>query len=387
MKKLIALLLAVGMIFSLAACTSNKKETTATENVVDEETDQSVGEVLEEVVEDADTPATVKIAYVTDLNGDIKDHSFNQYSYQGVTLFCEESGLKCNYYTPAADTDEARRNAIDQAIAEGYGVIVMAGSLFGPVAADAAAANPNVLFLALDVTIDDLDADSCPENLALICYREEQAGYLAGYAVVKGGYTELGFLGGDTVPAVVRYGYGFVQGAEAAAAELDIDNVHINYWYSGSFNTNDEITTKVDNWYVSGTEVIFVCGGSIYLSSIASAEANECKVIGVDVDQSADSECIITSAMKDLSHSVQLALTDAADNNWTWPETYAGTCQYLGAAENGIGLPMESTTIEGFTQEDYDALYAALADGSITVDDSCDPAVHPETSRVTVYWE
>ena len=148
MKKLIALLLAVGMIFSLAACTSNKKETTATENVVDEETDQSVGEVLEEVVEDADTPTTVKIAYVTDLNGDIKDHSFNQYSYQGVTLFCEESGLKCNYYTPAADTDEARRNAIDQAIGAEYGVIVMAGSLFGPVAADAAAANPNLLFLS-----------------------------------------------------------------------------------------------------------------------------------------------------------------------------------------------------------------------------------------------
>lgn len=363
MKKLIALLLAVVLVFSLTAC-GKKKQTEP----------QSVS-------------ANKKIAFITDSESDLKDHSFNQSSYQGVTRFCESNSLKYKYYTAKELTDQGRRAAIDRAIADGYDVIVMAGYVVAPILADAAKANPDVLFLVLDVPVKDLGVKTCPKNLALLCYREEQAGYLAGYAAVKGGYTELGFLGGDAVPAVVRYGYGFVQGADAAAAELKLDDVHINYWYSGSFNTNNEITIKVDNWFVSGTEVIFVCGGGIYQDCLATAEADEGKFIGVDVDQSADSECIITSAMKSLSDSVQTALQAAADNAWVWPKAYAGTCQWLGAAEGGIGLPMESTCIEGFTQEDYDALYAALADGSVVVDDNCDTAVHPKTKHVTVVWE
>ncbi len=365
MKKLIALLLAVVLVFSLTAC-GKKKQT--------EQTTQPV-------------PVNKKIAFVTDSEDDMKDHSFNQSSYQGVTLFCEANDLKYKYYTAEELTEQGRKAAIEQAISDGYHVIVIAGYVVAPIIADLAKANPDVLFLVLDVPAEDLGVKTCPKNLALLCYREEQAGYLAGYAAVKGGYTELGFLGGDDVPAVVRYGHGFVQGADAAAKELKTKDVHINYWYSGSFNTNNEISIKIDNWFVSGTEVIFICGGGIYQDSIASAEANECKLIGVDVDQSEDSECIITSATKSLSDSVQNALQAAAENDWVWPEAYAGTCQWLGAAENGIGLPMESTRIEGFTQEDYDALYAALADGSVVVDATSDPTVHPKTKNVTVVWE
>jgi len=140
-----------------------------------------------------------------------------------------------------------------------------------------------------------------------ILYREEQAGYLAGYAAVMDGYTKLGFLGGMAVPAVVRYGYGYVQGADAAAQKLGLapGSVEIKYWYSGVFAPNDDIKTKMSGWYTEGTEVVFACGGGIYLSATAAADAAGGKVIGVDVDQSAESPTIITSAMKDLTEVSQ----------------------------------------------------------------------------------
>ena len=286
----------------------------------------------------------------------------------------------------AALCNPAREDAINQAIADGYNTIVMAGFLFGPACAASAAQHPDVNFLALDVSAFDLGVDPIPSNVSLIVYKEEQAGYLAGYAAVMAGYTELGYCGGMAVPAVVRYGYGFVQGADAAAEELGVD-VNLKYWYSGVFAPNDEIVSKMDTWYVEGTEVVFACGGAIYQSVVSAAESNEALVIGVDVDQSNISDTIITSAMKALSNSVILALTSCGTNGWAWPEAYAGTCQSLGAAEDCVGLPMETSKLGDFDQAAYDALFAAIVDGTVVIDDTSDAEVHPETAKVVVDWQ
>ena len=283
----------------------------------------------------------------------------------------------------------------------------MAGYLFAPALYTVQEQFPDVQFLALDVgttdmlgaggvdtsaadfNIEDYNiADYVGGNVALITYQEEQAGYLAGYATVKDGYTKLGFLGGIAVPAVVRYGYGFVQGAEAAAEEMGVD-VSMKYWYSGSFTANDDIKARMDSWYADGTEVIFSCGGGIYSSAISAAEAsaNGGKIIGVDVDQSADGEMVITSATKALAHSVELALTDCMNNGWQWTDTYAAKETKLGAADECVALPMETSKFNTFDQAQYDELYAKLLDGSVTVDDNSDPATNPSTTKVTVDWQ
>ena len=230
MKKILALLLAVTMVACLfAGCQNGTTEPTdpATEPTTDVTTEPTTEPATEPVTEPASEDATVpstdgakKVAFVTDV-GNIDDHSFNQYSYEGVTKFCSNAGLECSYYKPAGDTDQDRIDAINQAVKDGYGVVVMAGYLFGPACYTVATEHPEVLFLALDVTEGDLKAESVPSNIALICYQEEQAGYLAGYAAVQEGYKELGFLGGIDVPAVIRYGYGFIMGADKAAQEQD----------------------------------------------------------------------------------------------------------------------------------------------------------------------
>ena len=386
MKKILALVLAVAMVACMfvgcastddTGSTTTAPATTAGDTTPETTTPETTGEPV-------NSDASMKFAFVTDV-GNIDDHSFNQYSYEGVTRFAEANGLESTYYKPAGDTDQDRIDAIQQAVNDGYGVVVMAGYLFGPAVYQVASANPDVLFLALDVTAGDLGADEVPSNIALVCYKEEQSGYLAGYAAVVEGYKELGFLGGMAVPAVVRFGYGFVQGAEQAAADLGVEGVNIKYWYSGSFVATDDIATKMDAWYVEGTEVVFACGGGIYQSCLNAADANDGLMIGVDVDQSSISDRIITSAEKALSNSVVLALTEAMNNGWAWPEAYAGTCQYLGAAEDCVGLPFANSKFSVLTEEQYNELYASLADGTLVVSDAID--VEPAVSNITVDYQ
>ena len=391
MKKLVALLLALAMVACLfAGCASNDKETTTetpTETTTESTTESTATSETTESTDDTvgTVDPSMKVAFVTDV-GNIDDHSFNQYTYEGITTFAEENSVDCTYYKPAEDTDQARIDAINQAIADGYNTVVMAGYLFGPATASCAAEHPEVNFLALDVSAGDLGTDTIPSNVSLIVYKEEQAGYLAGYAAVKAGYTELGFLGGMSVPAVVRYGYGFVQGADAAAVEDNVD-VNIKYWYSGSFGPTDEIAAKMDSWYTEGTEVVFACGGGIYLSCQSAAEANEGLMIGVDVDQSNVSDTIITSAMKALSNSVRMALTAVGTNGLVWPEAYAGTCQSLGAKEDCVGLPMESSKLGDFDEAAYETLFQQIVDGTVTIDDTSDPEKHPTVQKVVVDWQ
>ena len=381
MKKILALVTAACMAMSLAACggapSSSAASSTSTAATTDTAATSDTGTT-------AASTGKTDIAFITD-TGNIDDQSFNQYTWQGVQDFCSANSLNANYYRPTEDSDAARLEQMDNAVTDGAKVVVMAGYLFGAALGEAQTKYPDTQFLALDVGTGDLANPAA--NTALITYKEEQAGYLAGYAAVTDGYKELGFLGGMAVPAVIRYGYGFVQGADAAAKELGVSDVNIKYWYSGSFVANDEIKSKMDGWYSEGTEVVFACGGGICNSCVSAAQAAGGKMIGVDVDQSNLDPCVITSAMKALANSVNVALTDCKDNSWKWSETYAGKETKLGAAEDCVGLPMETSTFTTFTQEQYDKLFAAIVDGSLTIDNSSDTEVTPTVTTVAVDYQ
>ena len=396
MKKILALVMAASMAFSLVACSNDSSASNSGAST-------TTGTTSEAAATESD--AKTDVAFITDV-GNIDDQSFNQYTWQGVQDFCANNSLKANYYRPTEDSDAARLEQVDNAVNDGAKAVVMAGYLFANTLHEAQTKYPDVSFLALDVAVtdmlgaggvdtsaadfnmDDYDLSQyVTSNTALVTYKEEQAGYLAGYAAVTDGYTELGFLGGIAVPAVIRYGYGFVQGANEAAAEMGISDVNIKYWYSGTFSASDEIKTKMDSWYTEGTQVIFACGGQVGNSCAAAAEANNGKMIGVDVDQSNLGDFVITSAMKALANSVNVALTDCMSNDWTWSETYAGVEAKLGAAEDCVGLPMETSKFTKFTQEQYDTMFAEIVDGTLVIDDSSDVNVTPTVTNVTVDYQ
>ncbi len=359
---------------ALTACGGSSASSTSTASSAAASTASSAAEGGEKIV---------KVALTCD-TGTIDDESFNQACWTAVSGYM---GDDCQYYIPEADaSDEDRETMIRQAVNDGADVIVCVGYLYGASLAWAADQYPDVKFIAIDVTQGDIGTDAIPANCYCITFKEEQAGYLAGYAIAKDGKTKLGFLGGMAVPAVIRYGYGFVQGADAAAAELG-QNIEINYFYGGQFYGDANITSRMEGWYSNGTQVVFACGGGIYLSAVAAADAAGGKVIGVDVDQSAESPLIVTSAMKELANSVGVALTALYENNGTWPAAYAGKQTVLGAAQGSVGLPTaaDSWRLSTFTVDEYNALFEKLVSGEIVVSDVTD--TEPAVTNVTVDYQ
>lgn len=366
MKKLIAILLTLCLAMSFVACTQNDGGKQAD---------------------------TYEVALVTDV-GNIDDQSFNQYTWEGTKAWAEANGKTYNYYRPADDSDADRIETIKAAIDKGAKVIVLPGYLFAGALNVVPQDYPDVTFIGIDMTSKETNADypdvaEPAANTVLIAYQEEQSGYLAGYAAVKDGYTKLAYLGGMAVPAVIRYGEGFVQGANAAAVELGKTNeVEIKYWYSGSFSPTDDIKTKTAGWYTEGTEIVFAAGGGILYSAIASAEeTTNGKLIGVDVDQGHINERIVTSAMKALYNSVQIALTAWNDNGGKLPENYAGHGITFGATDDAIGIPTAEASwrFSTFTVAEYEAVLAKIKSGEITI--SNDTANHPEVQINVDYQE
>ena len=331
-----------------------------------------------------------KVALTCD-TGTIDDESFNQACWTAVSGYM---GDDCQYYIPEADaSDEDRETMIRQAVNDGADVIVCVGYLYGASLAWAADQYPDVKFIAVDVTQGDIGTDAIPANCYCITFKEEQAGYLAGYAIAKDGKTKLGFLGGMAVPAVIRYGYGFVQGADAAAQELGT-NIDINYFYGGQFYGDANITSRMEGWYSNGTQVVFACGGGIYTSAVEAALKNNGYVIGVDVDQNyigvngvADGSFaynpFITSAMKGLTEAVNTALADIDAGSWG---DIAGSNGNFGLEDGDyIGLPTDadSWNFESFTTDEYEEVKGKIKSGEITVDNSSDDATKPTVSEFT----
>ena len=392
MKKILALLLALCMVFALAACgqqaapAEKPAEEPAAEAPAAEE--PAAEEPAEEPAAEAEAPM---VAMITDY-GDITDQSFNQTTYEACKAYCEANGLDFTYFKPGSDSDEDRISSIEDAIDEGYNVIVMPGYAFAAAIAKTAPANPDVTFIALDVSEYDLTSaglETLPANLYSAVYQEELCGYMAGVAAVKLGYTKLGFLGGMAVPAVIRYGYGFIQGADAAAKELGAD-VTINYAYGNQFYGDADITAAMDTWYAGGTEIVFACGGGIFTSAAEAAAKVGGKVIGVDVDQAATIDgaygagMTVTSAMKGLAATVNTLLQAVVDGKFV-----GGQVENLGLvseipAENYVQLAGSTQFGEGFTAEDYADLVAAMFKGEITVNNDISITAADNATVVTV---
>ncbi len=401
MKKLIAIMLALVLVLGMAACASTpattepaktdpaKTEPATTEPAADpDETDPAVSEPAAAVtnpddIADEMTSADGKyqVAFITDV-GQLKDKSFNQGTYDGVKLYAANNGKSYKYYQPAGDdqaTDNDRIDAMKLACDNGAEVVVAAGFMQEGALKAAAEAYPNVNFVFIDGYPVGFD------NVAGIAFQEEQSGYLAGYATVMEGYTKLGFMGGGggTNPACQRFGYGFVQGAEAAAAVKGV-KVDVNYsWmYGSTFSASPELQTMAAGWYANGTEVIFACGGSMFASVASAASAEDGKVVGVDVDQSGESTAVITSAMKGLADATVWAVSKHYAGEWA---DIGGKATSLGAKDNAVCLPTATWSLENWSVADYEALYAQIVDGTVTI--SADLVEAPEsTANVTVNY-
>ncbi len=397
MKKVMSLLLVIVLAVGLlSACGTKEKDRNDAGQITDQKDDTGKNDEgkNEPSTGNAGTDGKFEIALITD-KGNIDDKSFNQGSWEGVVAFASANNISHQYYKPEEASDAGYLAAIDLAIQGGAKVVVTPGFLFEVPIYEAQTMYPEVKFILLDGAPHTADYATyeTKSNVASVMYAEEESGYLAGYAAVKDGMKKLGFMGGMAVPAVQAFGYGFLQGAQDAAAELGLADgeVKVTYHYTGNFDENDTNKASAKTMYQEGTEVIFACGGSVGKSVMAAASEAGAKVIGVDVDQRYDSNTVVTSATKGLGASV-IQVLDAIYKTNTW-DTFAGKTTYFNATNNGVGLPTEvigdssANAFDRFTSFDqaaYETVYAKLVNGSvdpvrsITVEDASGVATSDE---------
>ncbi|MBE6026110.1 MAG: BMP family ABC transporter substrate-binding protein [Firmicutes bacterium] len=360
MKKLLALLLCLAMVFTFAACGGGSSEGEGGSEPAAVSFDD-----IDDNCESAD--GTYQIAMVTDV-GQLKDGSFNQFTWNGVKMYAYENDKTYKYYQPAngsAATDDDRIKAMTDACEAGAEVIVTPGFLQATALEAVCPKYPEVQFIFID------GWDMGAPNLLGVSYQEEQAGYLAGYAAVMEGYTKLGFSGGGggSNPACIRYGYGYAQGANAAAEAKGIDvEMRYSWEYGSSFSASDDLQAMLAGWFNAGTEVCFMCGGTMFNSGAAAAEAADAAIIGVDVDQSNQSDAVVTSAMKGLAQSVIVSLGNFYSNG-----LQSGSL-VLGAADDAVGLPVDTWSLQNWTVDEYNELFEKIKSGEIVVDNNSDMA-------------
>ena len=329
-----------------------------------------------------------RVAMVSDY-ADITDQSFNQTCYEACKLFCEANSVDFTYYKPNSDSVPERTAMVEKAVNDGYNIIVLPGFAFAETILDVQDVYPDMIFIASDISEGDFGGTAIGPNVYCCVYREELCGYMAGYAAVKSGYTHLGYLGGMAVPGVTRYGYGFVQGADAAAQELGVDAI-VEYVYGNQFYGDVDITAFMDNWYQGlGVQAVFACGGGIYTSvAEACAKVEGAKVIGVDVEQAPIIDGIygegltLTSATKGLAAAIKNILGETVQGHF---DQFGGRSEVLGLVSedpgvNYVGLATSTQWSDAFTEEDYRFLVKRMLNGTITVSDSIDHM--PETAIV-----
>lgn len=353
----------------------------------------------------------LKMALVTD-SGTLNDHSFNESSYKGLNEFAARVGggtlnastntvdtgaIVTKYYQPANDHFDTtgRLAAMKEAVKWGAKVLVLPGYLFQSAIKRAIddEAFKDVYMLALDCQKSDDDngyaAYEYTNKVTSITYREEQAGFLAGYAAASDGYSTFGFIGGMAVPAVIRYGSGYVQGIAAAFKDLGkTEAAKVNYYYAGAFAATAEATANAKTWYSTGTsDIIFACGGAVYQSVVeASIANNNAAWIGVDVNQHADTSlgtatlsALKTSAMKNLKLSVEVALTDFIDNNCAWGSKFASNVVNVGIQSDMCKLPTPSEDddegcwgFNNFQLASYASVYTKVKNGDYKINGNSD---------------
>lgn len=302
----------------------------------------------------------IEIALITD-EGDINDKSFNQSAWEAVVQFAKETGKKSRYYQPVTFDTAGYTTQIQNAVDNGAKIIVCPGFKFQEALGQAQDQFPDVKFIMIDAipTINDEPVE-INNNVYSALFLEQQPGYLAGYAVVKDGYTKLGFMGGIALPAVINFGYGFVQGALDAAEEMGVQ-IDVKYKYMGTFVESPDIKAEAAAWYNDGTEVIFSCGGAICNSIFAAAEEVDALAIGVDSDQKDDSTSVITSALKGVNKAVYDALNDY------YQDRFPSGLVVLDASGDYVGLSEDFSRFNNFTKEDYEAIFAEIKASKVEI--------------------
>ena len=326
-----------------------------------------------------------EIAFLTD--GSVEDGGYNEAIFNGVRVYALGAGTSFFCYHADPKAAGSYQGVLHPGGEGKAGLVVCAGGGFWKGVGALWGSWLQTFFVRGGAVPYDGEGEELPiaENVHCILFHEEQAGYLAGYMAVWEGYRNLGFIGGREEPAVLRYGYGYLQGINAAAKDLSLDDVAVNYWYADTYAADIAVREKADGWYESGTQIIFACGGGLYESVLEAAENQDGLMIGVDVDQCRISDRVLTSAVKNIG----AAVTDALDEYYAdggWSEADAGQVKRYGVEEGCAAIPVVDSEwrFKEIPTTHFFEIYKQMKRGDRTVSDAIDA---PPEIAVAVNFE
>lgn len=381
MKKLMALFLAVALLLSLAACSAGTKtEATQTGETFTVPLDDSTY-VFQPPQEAAALPGGASIALAAP--ADRLESGAEGMLWKGVQTFASSFGYTAQSYT--YDNASTAEDALRQAAQSGASLVVCRGEEMARALFAIQDNYPGVHYLLFDDEPhnEDYTVYNSAASVHCVLFREEQIGYLAGYASVMEGYTTLGFMGSDEVPDVVRYCTGLLQGAEAAA-EQQGEEVSLRVWYTGKLDDPSLIASRATEWYNNGTGLILANGEEILQQVVEAANQTGGRVFATDWDWNDAGERVLGSAVKCYNAAVQNQLYDFFSGNATWAQEAVGQTEKVGYTDGCVALAGSTWRFGNFSQRDYERLYDELRNSVLKVEAYADMDTLPDTPSVTI---
>ena len=384
MKKFLALFLSLMLLLALTACKAAEAASGAQQEqrTVTAPTDDAT--FVYQPEDPTVTPAGGEtIALVTGASG--TESGADAMLWQGVQTFASAYGYTATTQTAEGDSSADVETALRTAAESGAKLVICRGDAAATALYRIQENYPDVHYLLFDDEPhnDDYSAYKTANLVHCVLFQEEQAGYLAGYAAVIDGYTSLGFVGAREIPGIVRYGTGFLQGAEAAA-EQQGETVNLKFWFADTYDENDAVTQRMADWYNGGVSLIFVSGGTLYKSAAQAAEQTGGKVMAGDTNVTELSDSILASAVKCYNAAVQRQLYEFFTAG-SWSTQNAGQTERVGITNAEVALESDTSwRLDSFTLDDYRSLYEDLRTSVKRVDAYADMETLPDTPNVTV---
>ena len=299
--------------------------------------------------------APIKVGLVTDIGG-LNDRSFNQLANEGLERAKSELGVEGQVVTSESNADYVPN--LSRLAQQQYDLVIGVGFLMADSINTVATKFPDTNFAIIDFPQAALKDK--PPNVRGLLFKENEAGYLAGYLAAlvvkeKGGDQVISSVGGQKIPPVDAY----IAGYQAAAKEVVADMETLN-GYSQDFVDQAKCKEIALNQIAEGSQVVFQVAGQCGLGAIDAAKEKGVLGIGVDADQAYLGDHILTSAQKKVDVAVFETAKAAQDGAFK-----GGEDQVFDLKNDGVGLGKINADGQPFADQ-MEEVKQQIIDGEIT---------------------
>jgi basic membrane protein A len=303
----------------------------------------------------------LKVGLVTDIGG-LNDRSFNHLAYVGLQRAEKQLGVKGRVLTSGQNSDYVPN--LTTLARQNYDLIIGVGFLMADAVETVANKFPNTSFAIIDYS--QAAMKSTPSNVEGLLFREQQAGYLAGYLAglvekqgvgnVKSGSETISSVGGQKIPPVDHYIAGYQAGAKAADSGIKTVN-----GYSQDFVDQAKCKELALNQISQGSDIVFQVAGGCGLGALDAAQQKGVWGIGVDADQAYLGKHILTSAIKKVDVAVFDTVQQVQDGSFN-----GGQDAFFDLTNDGVGLGKISSEVPQDIVDKVDQAKQKIVSGEIS---------------------